>query len=369
MNTFSLLFQVVIAIVAVNCQQQFVQQFPTPCSGNVVGQFDQQLLDSQSGAAASASASSDSSSQNSLFSNNGQLVTGPGAVSGPIVGGIGGPIGGPLAGSIGGPLSGPLTGPIGGGPSASQYNYAAVDPRAQSSQVSQSYFSNKGEILVHRPAPIVVKRPPTKVLVNHPPLVVRPAPVVLHKPPPVILRKVFIKQQPRPVKVEPVYVNVVKPPAEKYYVNEKASQGPAGVGYNQLQNGPAYYSGPAQYGAGPAQFVTGPGQYAAGPAQFAAGPGQFVAGPAQFAAGPGQFIAGPGQFAAGPGQYLAGPAQFVTGPGQYSFQNQQGQSQAQAQAQADAQAQSQNQQQFDLQSDTTNFQYGPQVQPPCGCNN
>uniref|UniRef100_T1GV54 Uncharacterized protein n=1 Tax=Megaselia scalaris TaxID=36166 RepID=T1GV54_MEGSC len=85
--------------------------------------------------------------------------------------------------------------------------------------------SSKGEILIHRPAPIIVKRPPTKVLVNHPPLVVKPAPVILHKPPPVVVRKVFVKHHPRPVKVEPVYVNVVKPPADHYYVNEKPQKG------------------------------------------------------------------------------------------------------------------------------------------------
>lgn len=97
--------------------------------------------------------------------------------------------------------------------------------QGKTSYSSLTIPSSKGEILIHRPAPIIVKRPPTKVLVNHPPLVVKPAPVILHKPPPVVVRKVFVKHHPRPVKVEPVYVNVVKPPADHYYVNEKPQKG------------------------------------------------------------------------------------------------------------------------------------------------
>uniref|UniRef100_A0A1A9W924 DUF4794 domain-containing protein n=1 Tax=Glossina brevipalpis TaxID=37001 RepID=A0A1A9W924_9MUSC len=102
--------------------------------------------------------------------------------------------------------------------------YSSANTHGDSTSSSVTYPNNKGEILIHRPAPIIVKRPPTKVLVNHPPLVVKPAPVVLHKPPAVVMRKVYVKHHPRPVKVEPVYVNVVKPPAEKYFVNEKQNQ-------------------------------------------------------------------------------------------------------------------------------------------------
>ncbi|KAI8034322.1 chorion protein S38 [Drosophila gunungcola] len=98
--------------------------------------------------------------------------------------------------------------------------YKAVNTKGNTLTSSITYPQNKGEILIHRPAPIIVKRPPTKVLVNHPPLVVKPAPVVLHKPPAIVLRKVYVKHHPRRVKVEPVFVNVVKPPAEKYFVNE-----------------------------------------------------------------------------------------------------------------------------------------------------
>ncbi|XP_067635298.1 chorion protein S38 [Eurosta solidaginis] len=113
----------------------------------------------------------------------------------------------------------------------------ALGQKANTVSSSITYPQNKGEILIHRPAAIIVKRPPTQVLIKHPHLVVKPAPVILHKPPAVVLRKVYVKHHPRPVKVEPVYVNVVKPPAEKYFVNEKQQQA-----YN---NG--YASG---YGAG-----------------------------------------------------------------------------------------------------------------------
>lgn len=168
----------------------------------------------------------------------------------------------------------------GGAAGASQsIPYQPANTRGNTISSSISHPNNKGEILIHRPAAIIVKRPPTKVVVNHPPLVVKPAPVVLHKPPAVIVRKVFVKHHPRPVKVEPVYVNVVKPPAEKYFVNEKqqaayAAQGYAPVnvnadygsaghsvngesGYHLLQNshglaGLASLSGSAGYGQGSA---------------------------------------------------------------------------------------------------------------------
>uniref|UniRef100_A0A1A9V0H5 DUF4794 domain-containing protein n=1 Tax=Glossina austeni TaxID=7395 RepID=A0A1A9V0H5_GLOAU len=110
------------------------------------------------------------------------------------------------------------------GSSGQNSPYASENAHGDRASSSVTYPNNKGEILIHRPAPIIVKRPPTKVLVNHPPLVVKPAPVVLHKPAAVVMRKVYVKHHPRPVKVEPVYVNVVKPPAEKYYVNEKQHQ-------------------------------------------------------------------------------------------------------------------------------------------------
>lgn len=121
--------------------------------------------------------------------------------------------------------------------------YAPQNTRGNSISSSITYPNNKGEILIHRPAAIIVKRPPTRVVVNHPPLVVKPAPVVLHKPPAVVLRKVVVKHHPRPVKVEPVYVNVVKPPAEKYFVNEKQQQFSAqSAGFAPINLGPGAFA-------------------------------------------------------------------------------------------------------------------------------
>lgn len=137
--------------------------------------------------------------------------------------------------------------------------YKPVNTKGNTLTSSITYPQNKGEILIHRPAPIIVRRPPTKVLVNHPPLVVKPAPVVLHKPPAIVLRKVYVKHHPRRVKVEPVFVNVVKPPAEKYFVNENKQ------GYGQEKQG---------YGAGQSQghgHISRPGPIVAGPQNL--GPG------------------------------------------------------------------------------------------------
>ncbi|XP_034490621.1 chorion protein S38 [Drosophila innubila] len=122
--------------------------------------------------------------------------------------------------------------------------YKPVNTKGNTLTSSITYPQNKGEILIHRPAPIIVRRPPTKVLVNHPPLVVKPAPVVLHKPPAIVLRKVYVKHHPRRVKVEPVFVNVVKPPAEKYFVNENKQ------GYGQASHGHAGHSGHSGHGHG-----------------------------------------------------------------------------------------------------------------------
>ncbi|XP_017871656.1 PREDICTED: chorion protein S38 [Drosophila arizonae] len=133
--------------------------------------------------------------------------------------------------------------------------YKPVNTKGNTLTSSITYPQNKGEILIHRPAPIIVRRPPTKVLVNHPPLVVKPAPVVLHKPPAIVLRKVYVKHHPRRVKVEPVFVNVVKPPAEKYFVNEnkqgygQGSHG-SGQGHHILNRPGPIVSGPQQHGPG-----------------------------------------------------------------------------------------------------------------------
>lgn len=131
--------------------------------------------------------------------------------------------------------------------------YKPVNTKGNTLTSAITYPQNKGEILIHRPAPIIVRRPPTKVLVNHPPLVVKPAPVVLHKPPAIVLRKVYVKHHPRRVKVEPVFVNVVKPPAEKYFVNEnKQGYGQEKQGYGNGQNQPIYRSRPIVAPGGPA---------------------------------------------------------------------------------------------------------------------
>ncbi|XP_016922980.2 chorion protein S38 [Drosophila suzukii] len=145
--------------------------------------------------------------------------------------------------------------------------YKPVNTKGNTLTSSITYPQNKGEILIHRPAPIIVKRPPTKVLVNHPPLVVKPAPVVLHKPPAIVLRKVYVKHHPRRVKVEPVFVNVVKPPAEKYFVNENKQgygQGSQSHGHGHGGHGHGGHGhgghGHGGHGSGP----HGPGQHDGG---------------------------------------------------------------------------------------------------------
>ncbi|ALC49320.1 Cp38 [Drosophila busckii] len=153
------------------------------------------------------------------------------------------------AGAIAGDAAGVAQANQGSYGSDQNIPYKPVNTKGNTLTSSITYPQNKGEILIHRPAPIIVRRPPTKVLVNHPPLVVKPAPVVLHKPPAIVLRKVYVKHHPRRVKVEPVFVNVVKPPAEKYFVNENKQ------GYGQGSHGASSGSG---LSSGPGPIVSGP---------------------------------------------------------------------------------------------------------------
>ncbi|KAL7745596.1 hypothetical protein ACLKA6_009818 [Drosophila palustris] len=203
--------------------------------------------------------------------------------------------------------------------------YKPVNTKGNTLTSSITYPQNKGEILIHRPAPIIVRRPPTKVLVNHPPLVVKPAPVVLHKPPAIVLRKVYVKHHPRRVKVEPVFVNVVKPPAEKYFVNENKQ------GYGQSSHGAGHSHGHDHahghgHHARPGPIVAGP-QHSAGPALPA-----YASGADSAAASAGyQLLQGgnhglsalaniagerEGNYGQHQSQHYGGPAQ--SGPGAYS---------------------------------------------------
>lgn len=116
-----------------------------------------------------------------------------------------------------------------------------VPPHPQEQQYSNN---EKGEILIHRPAPIIVNRPPTKVLVKHPPLIVKPAPVIFHRPPSVIVRQVFVTPKPESMRMQPVYVKIIKPAPEKIYIKEQISYGDnqANGDYSSKQR---YY--PSQY--------------------------------------------------------------------------------------------------------------------------
>ncbi|KAH8411853.1 hypothetical protein KR215_012115 [Drosophila sulfurigaster] len=229
-----------------------------------------------------------SSGQQSYSSSGGEHVGvgGEGAVAGASAGGAGefggnGGLGhgdGAAAGSLAG--NGEAAGLAQSGQSSygSDQNipYKPVNTKGNTLTSSITYPQNKGEILIHRPAPIIVRRPPTKVLVNHPPLVVKPAPVVLHKPPAIVLRKVYVKHHPRRVKVEPVFVNVVKPPAEKYFVNEnKQGYGQGNHGSHGQGHGGAHIPRPGPIVAGPQNLGPGPAipAYASGADSAAASAG------------------------------------------------------------------------------------------------
>ncbi|KAH8304705.1 hypothetical protein KR044_000701 [Drosophila immigrans] len=228
------------------------------------------------------------SSGQQSYSSSGGEHGGDGAVAGASAGGVNGGefVGngvhgdGASAGALGGNVE--AAGIAQGGQSSygSDQNipYKPVNTKGNTLTSSITYPQNKGEILIHRPAPIIVRRPPTKVLVNHPPLVVKPAPVVLHKPPAIVLRKVYVKHHPRRVKVEPVFVNVVKPPAEKYFVNENKQgygQGNHGSHGQHGHGGVAHHARPGPIVAGPQNLGSGPAlpAYASGADSAAASAG------------------------------------------------------------------------------------------------
>lgn len=83
-----------------------------------------------------------------------------------------------------------------------------------------------GETIIHKPSHIIVNQPPTRLIINHPPLIVKPSPVILHHGGKIIHKHVAHKFLPRPVQVRPVYVKVVKPIEKKVLIEKPAAKKP-----------------------------------------------------------------------------------------------------------------------------------------------
>lgn len=87
-----------------------------------------------------------------------------------------------------------------------------------------------GETIIHKPGPIYVNQPPTRVLIHHAPLIVRPAPVVLNQGEKTIHNHITRQYMPREIKDRHVYIRLVKPIEKKILISKP---GPNQPGPNQ----------------------------------------------------------------------------------------------------------------------------------------
>lgn len=93
-------------------------------------------------------------------------------------------------------------------------------------KIKTSTTKLRAETVIHKPSHIIVKQPPTQVLIHHPPLIVRPSPVVFHRHGKTIHRPVKHEYLPRKVEVRPVYHTVVKPIEKKVLIENKKLETP-----------------------------------------------------------------------------------------------------------------------------------------------
>lgn len=74
--------------------------------------------------------------------------------------------------------------------------------------------------VIHRPAHIIVNQPPTRLLINHPPLIVKPSAIVFHTGGKTIKTLITKEFMPRAIHVRPVIVRIVKPIEKKVLISK-----------------------------------------------------------------------------------------------------------------------------------------------------
>lgn len=99
--------------------------------------------------------------------------------------------------------------------------FPPVEGRHLPCDAKTQIIRGRPETFVHRQSPIIIRRPPTRVLIPHPPIVVKPNPVIFHREGTVIKEPVIHKHLPRKVKVQPYVVEVEKPVEKKIIIDNK----------------------------------------------------------------------------------------------------------------------------------------------------
>lgn len=79
------------------------------------------------------------------------------------------------------------------------------------------------EKVIHKPANILVKRPPTEILIHHAPLIVKPSSVTFHNPGRIIHRPHIQHNLPQKYHIRPVYINIVKPIRKNVLLTKKSN--------------------------------------------------------------------------------------------------------------------------------------------------
>lgn len=99
--------------------------------------------------------------------------------------------------------------------------FAPVEGRHLPCDAKTQIIKGRPETIVHRQSPIIIRRPPTRVLINHPPMVVKPSPVIFHREGTRVEAPVKHIHLPRKVKVHPYVVEKEIPIEKKIIVENK----------------------------------------------------------------------------------------------------------------------------------------------------
>lgn len=99
--------------------------------------------------------------------------------------------------------------------------FAPVEGRHLPCDAKTQIVKGRPETIVHRQSPIIIRRPPTRVVINHPPMVVKPSAVIFHREGTRVEQPVKHIHLPRKVKVHPYVVEKEIPIEKKIIVENK----------------------------------------------------------------------------------------------------------------------------------------------------
>lgn len=99
--------------------------------------------------------------------------------------------------------------------------FPPVEGRHLPCDAKTKIIRGRPETFVHRQSPIIIRRPPTRVLIPHPPIVVQTSPIIYQRDGTVVKEPVIHRHLPRKVKVHPYVVEVEKPVEKKIIIDNQ----------------------------------------------------------------------------------------------------------------------------------------------------